>query len=91
MHQAARDTNTLVPFFDRPEYDLAPLFLKKDGNQIFLHLDSDDPPGALPFKIETVPAVPMQRLQGREADLEKRLKQLETRIKDLERQLEKQH
>ncbi|HTQ81017.1 MAG TPA: PDZ domain-containing protein, partial [Thermoanaerobaculia bacterium] len=67
---------------DRPEYDLAPLFLKKDGNQIFLHLDSDDPPGALPFKIETVPAVPMQRLQGREADLEKRLKQLETRIKD---------
>lgn len=74
---------------ERQEYDLAPLFFKKDGNRVFLHLDGEDA-GAMPFKIESGRTVPMQRLQGREVDLEKRLKQLEGRIKELEHQLEKQ-
>src|SRR6476660_483462 len=71
----------------RPEFDLAPLVFRKDGDQLFLQLDGDD---SLPLKIEPGHPLPRERLQGREADMEKRLKYLEKRIKDLEHQLEKQ-
>lgn len=71
----------------RPELDLAPLIFRKDGDQLFLQLEGDEP---LPLKIEPGHPIPLQRLQGREQDLEKRLKYLEKRIKDLEHQLDKQ-
>ncbi len=78
---------------DRPEVDLAPLFLrKKDGDRMILSLDGEELP--LPDKL-TLPLQPnggpgrlrVQTLNSREADLEKRLKELEKRIKDLEHQL----
>ena len=75
----------------RPEFDLAPLIFKKDGkdggDRLFLKLDGDD---SLPLKFEPGHPIAIQRLQGREADMEKRLKDLEKKIKDLEHQLEKQ-
>ncbi len=76
---------------DRPEIDLAPLFLrKKDGSSMILSLDGEELPDKLAYPI-TAPSVPghprVQTLTSREAELEKRLKQLETRIHDLERQL----
>jgi membrane-associated protease RseP (regulator of RpoE activity) len=72
---------------DRPELDLAPLF-KKDGDRVIFHFDGED--SAMPFKFEPGQPIRIQRLQGREVDLEKHLKELEKRIKDLERQLDKQ-
>jgi len=76
---------------NRPEFDLAPLIFRKDGkdggDRLFLQLDGDD---SLPLKIEPGRPIPLQRLQGRETELEKRLKYLEKKIKDLEHQLEKQ-
>jgi hypothetical protein len=78
---------------DRPEVDLAPLFLrKKDGSRMILSLDGEELPLpdklALPFPPSGVPGrLRVQTLNSREAELEKRLKQLESRIHDLERQL----
>ena len=76
---------------DRPEVDLAPLFLrKKDGDRMILSLDGEELP--LPDKLTLPPnggpgRLRVQTLTSREADLEKRLKELEKRIKDLEHQL----
>jgi len=77
---------------DRPELDLAPFFFKmKDNDKLLLHLDGADLPELQQLKIEPgQPLIRVQKLQGRELDLEKHLKELEKRIKDLERQLEKQ-
>lgn len=73
----------------RPELDLTPLIFKKDGDQLFLQRKGEDP---LPLQTEPGHQVIIQRrLQGRDADLEKHMKELEKRIKDLEHQLEKQH
>jgi len=78
---------------DRPEVDIAPLFLrKKDGDRMILSLDGEELP--LPDRL-TLPLQPnggpgrlrVQTLNSREAELEKRLKELEKRIKDLEHQL----
>ncbi|HEV7516901.1 MAG TPA: PDZ domain-containing protein [Thermoanaerobaculia bacterium] len=71
----------------RPEFDLTPLIFKKNGDQLFLARNGEDP---LPLKMEPGHLLKLQRLQGRDADVEKRMKELEKRIKDLERQLEKQ-
>ena len=75
---------------DRPEVDLAPLFIrKKDGDRMILRLDGGDLPKALavPLSGAALPRVRVEALDGREALLEKRLKALEKRIQDLERQL----
>src|SRR4029079_794929 len=81
---------------ERPEVDLAPMFFKrKDGDQLFLHLNEGDFPKAfqldLPDGAKMAPGQRMkiERFQGREVELEKRMKQLEKRIQELERQLEK--
>jgi hypothetical protein len=76
---------------DRPELDLTPLFYKMNGGKLLLHLDGMETPELLPLmKVEPGQPIRIQRLQGREQDLEKHLKDLEKRIKDLEKQLEKQ-
>lgn len=77
---------------DRPEVDLAPLFLrKKDGDRMILSLDGEELPLPERFNLPIPPNGPgrlrVQTLTTREADLEKRLKELEKRIKDLEHQL----
>ena len=73
----------------RPELDLTPLIFKNDGNQLFLQRKGEAP---VPLQGDAGHQVIVQRtLQGRDADLEKHMKELEKRIKDLEHQLEKQH
>jgi len=73
---------------DRPEVDLAPLFLRKmDGDRMILRLDGEDLPDKLALPPPGAPRLRVQSLTGREAELEKRLKELEKRIHDLERQL----
>jgi membrane-associated protease RseP (regulator of RpoE activity) len=74
---------------NRPELDLTPLIFKNDGNQLFLQRKGEAP---VPLQGDAGHPVIIQRtLQGRDADLEKHMKELEKRIKDLEHQLEKQH
>jgi predicted metalloprotease with PDZ domain len=74
---------------NRPELDLTPLIFKNDGNQLFLQRKGEAP---VPLQGDAGHQVIIQRtLQGRDADLEKHMKELEKRIKDLEHQLEKQH
>lgn len=81
---------------ERPEVDLAPMFFKhKEGDQLMLHLKDGEFPKAfqmqLPDGAKMAPGQRMrvERFQGREAELEKRLKVLEKRIQDLEKQLQK--
>ena len=81
---------TLTPTLEkrsRPEFDMTPLIFKKNGDQLFLERNGEDP---LPLKMEPGQKIHIQKLLGRDADVEKRMKELEKRIKDLERQLEKQ-
>ncbi|HEV7507807.1 MAG TPA: PDZ domain-containing protein [Thermoanaerobaculia bacterium] len=83
---------------ERPELDMAPLFTKvagPQGDHMLLQLDGESLP-----KLKDLPngkwldedghRIQIKRLgSGREADLEKKLKELEKRIDDLQRQLEK--
>jgi hypothetical protein len=70
----------------RPELDMTPLIFKKDGDQLFLQRNGEDP---LPLHMELGKKIHLQRPDGRDADVEKHMKELEKRIRDLERQLEK--
>jgi membrane-associated protease RseP (regulator of RpoE activity) len=71
----------------RQEVDVTPLIFKKDGDQLFLQRNGEDP---LPLKLEPGKLIHIERLQGKDQDLEKQMKVLEKRIKDLEHQLERQ-
>ncbi len=84
---------------ERPEMDMAP-FLGKGGpgEHLWLNLDGENLPKFKEFKDlpegrlldEDGHRVMIKRLgPGREADLEKKLKELEKRIDELQRQLEK--
>lgn len=80
---------------ERPELDLGPLFMKKNGDRMMLLGDGeggkhfDLPVGDLLEQVQAAPGVRVQRLHLREVELEKQLKALEKRIQVLERQLEK--
>lgn len=79
---------------ERPELDMAPFFGKDGpgGDHLLLHLDGEkllkdgkwlEGGDGKQLRIQRLPG------SGREADLEKRLKELEKRIDDLQKQLEK--
>jgi membrane-associated protease RseP (regulator of RpoE activity) len=74
---------------DRPEIDIAPLFIKREGDGPLLHL------GHGPLVIEKEGAVPGRRVEvrgftsAREEQLEKKLKALEKRLSELESRLPK--
>jgi hypothetical protein len=77
---------------ERPEMDLAPFFTKDgEGENMVFRAG----PGAEAIRIPTWtekeggPGPRVHVIRGREAELEKQLKQLEKRIAELERQLEK--
>jgi membrane-associated protease RseP (regulator of RpoE activity) len=78
---------------DRPELDLAPLFLKRgDGDNLVLRLNRGElPDGArLALPGGEGPGMKVLHLRGREVDLEKQLKDLEKRLNELEKQLRDQ-
>jgi C-terminal processing protease CtpA/Prc len=74
---------------DRPEIDIAPLFIKREGDGPLLHL------GHGPLMIEKEEARPGRRVEvrgfpsAREEQLEKKLKALEKRLSELESRLPK--
>ncbi|HXO21735.1 MAG TPA: PDZ domain-containing protein [Thermoanaerobaculia bacterium] len=90
----AGKVQTVTPTLERrnrPEFDLAPLFYKKqDGDRTILRLDGDELPEKLEGPFGLLPGQQLKHLRH-EADLEKRLKDLEKRIHDLEHQLTKPH
>lgn len=85
----AQNLSVTIAMRERPEFDMAPLLFRGDGEHepMILQLDREQLRN-LPRAERGDMLLPRMR-SAREAELEKRLKELEKRIADLEKLLEK--